>query len=110
MTAFRDENHIAEVIGGFFRQRAQGGDSMFTGSGLVIAYTLKEPYLRLVLDGSVKPQPGKAFEVYVNDANAPKPNVELFMRADTYDALLRGEMKAMELMSNGRAKAEGDLT
>jgi hypothetical protein len=110
MSAFRDDKHVSDVLGGFFRERALSEDPVFTQSGAIIAYTTKEPHVRIVLDASKTPKPGTFFTVYVNDANAPAPNVELFMRADTLDALLRGDMKPMELVAQGRAKAEGDLS
>jgi len=109
MSAFRDSKHAAEVLGGFFRQQAEKGDSVFGGSGAIIAYTLKEPVLRIVLDASKPPQPQAAFGVYVDDPKAPEPQIELFMRADTFDKLFSGEMKPMELMASGHAKAKGDL-
>lgn len=110
MSAFQDSKHAADVIGGFFRERAANADSVFAGSGAIIAYTLKEPVIRIVLDASKPPQPGAAFRIYIDDPNAPEPQIELFMRADTFDKLFSGEMKAMELMASGHAKAKGDLT
>ncbi len=110
MSAFRDSAHLREVLGGFFRQEAAVDDHIFAGSGVIMAYSLKNPEARLVLDASIKPEPGKAFELYVDDPKAPEPQVEVFMDADTFDQLYRGQVQAMALMMTGKAKAKGDVT
>lgn len=108
MAAFKDSAHARTVLEDFFKFEATVEDTFFGGNGVVLAYTLKDPVLRIVLDASFKPVPGRRYDVYVDDPNAPKPTVELFMRADTFDALYRGEMAPSALMA-GRAKVEGDL-
>lgn len=110
MSAFRDSAHAREVVGGFFRQEAAVDDHIFAGSGVIIAYTLRNPDARIILDASVKPAPGKAFDVYVDDPNAPEPQVDILMDADTFDELYRGQAQAMALMMTGKAKAKGDIT
>ncbi len=110
MSVFRDSNHAAEVLGGFFRQESAEDDKMFAGSGMVIAYDIRDPDVRLVLDARKKPEPGSAYDLYVNDAAAPAPLVEITMDAETFDKLYRGEAQAMMLMMSGKAKAKGDIT
>ncbi|MDE2482302.1 MAG: SCP2 sterol-binding domain-containing protein [bacterium] len=110
MSAFRDSAHLRDVIGGFFRQEAAVDDHMFAGSGVIIAYKLREPDVRFVLDASVKPAPGRAFEIYLDDPQAPEAQVEISMDADTFDQLYRGQVQAMALMMTGKAKAKGDIT
>jgi putative sterol carrier protein len=109
VAVFRDSAHAREVLEAFFKYEATVDDPFFGGNGVVIAYTLKDPVIRIVLDTTRKPEPGHRYDVYVDDPNAPKPTVELFMRADTFDALYRGEMAPSALMT-GRARAEGDLS
>lgn len=108
MAAFRDSTHAREVLEPFFKYEAAREDPFFGGNGVVLAYTLKDPVIRIVLDTTRKPEPGHRYDVYIDDPNAPKPTVELFMRADTFDALYRGEIAPSALMT-GRAKLQGDL-
>jgi SCP-2 sterol transfer family len=110
MSAFRDSTHAAEVLGGFYEQESHTDDGTFAGSGLVIAYTLRDPDVRLVLDARKKPEPGRMFDFYVNDPNAPEPTVDFLMDAETFDKLHRGEVQAMMLMMSGKVKAKGDVT
>ena len=110
MNAFRDSAHAREVLGGFFQDEAATDDHLFAGSGVVIAYALASPELRIVLDASKPPQPGRAFDIYLDDAAAPKPNVEFRMDADTFDKLYRGEAQPIVLMMTGKVKADGDVT
>lgn len=110
MSTFRDAQHAADIFGGFFGQESQIDDRMFAGSGLVVAFDLRDPAVRIVLDGRRTPEPGRAYDVYVNDAAAPKPNVEITLDADNFDKLYRGEAQAMMLLMTGKAKASGDIT
>jgi hypothetical protein len=110
MSTFRDSNHAAEVLGGFFRQEAAGPDQGFASSGVIIAYNLSDPSVRIVLDASNGGAPGQGFKVYVNDAAAPQPMCEFFTDADTFDKLYLGEAQPMVLMMTGKVKAKGDVT
>jgi hypothetical protein len=110
MSSFRDSAHAAEILGGFLRDEAKKEGNYFAGSGVIMAYTLNDPAMRMVLDASVKPEPGRAFDVYVDDASAPAPAVEFFLDADTFDKLYRGEVQPMALMMTGKVKAKGDVT
>jgi putative sterol carrier protein len=110
MAAFRDITHAAEVLGGFFRQEAEIDDKIFAGSGIVIAYNLHDPDVRLVLDGRKTPEPGSAYLVYVNDPAAPQPNTEFTTDADSFDKIYRGEAQAMMMLMSGKVKTKGDLT
>ena len=110
MGVFRDSAHAAEIIGGFLRDEASKEGNFFAGSGVVIGYTLADPALRVVLDASIPPEKGRAFDVYIDDAKAPNPAVEFFLDADTYDRLYRGEGQPMALMMTGKVKAKGDVT
>lgn len=111
MAAFRDSAEARQVIGGFFEQEAaNASDNLFAGTGVIIAYTLHNPELRVVLDASKAPEPGKMFGVYLDDPNAPEPKVDIAMDADTFDGLFRGELHPMQVMMTGKAKAKGDVT
>src|SRR5271156_3789230 len=100
MATFRDSAHAAQVIGAFFQRAAAAADDdrIFAGSGLVIGYDLRDPNLRIVMDASVKPEPGKAYNVYVNDPAAPEPTVDLVMDCDTLDKLYRGDAHVTGLL------------
>ena len=112
MGTFRDKAHAVEVIGGFLQLMAQGTgeQALLAGSGALMAYTLTDPDLRIVIDASVEPKPGQAFNVYIDDPKAPEPHVEFFLSADTYDQLYKGEAQPMALMMTGKVKAKGDVT
>lgn len=111
MSAFRDRAHAVEVIGGFLKLMAQGTEhQILAGSGALMAYTLTDPDLRIVVDASVEPKPGHAFDVYIDDPNAPEPHVEFFLSADTYDQLYLGEAQPMALMMTGKVKAKGNVS
>jgi len=77
VAVFRDSAHAREVLEAFFRYEATVDDPFFGGNGVVIAYTLKDPVIRIVLDTTRKPEPGHRYDVYVDDPHAPKPTVEL---------------------------------
>jgi hypothetical protein len=110
MSVFRDRADAAEFIGGFFREEAVSGGKFFAGTGVITAYVLSDPDLRIVLDASVTPEPGRAFAVYVDDPTAPAAHVDLIMSADTFDALYGGEAQAVGLLMSGKVKSQGDLT
>jgi hypothetical protein len=110
MSVFRDAAHAADFIGGFFREEAATGGKFFAGSGLINAYTLTDLDLRVVLDASVPPEPGRTFGVYVNDPSAPEPAVEFLMDSETFDKLYRGEAQPMALLMTGKVKSKGNVT
>ena len=110
MSVFRDSAHAAEIIGGFLRDEATKEGNFFAGSGVIMGYVLSDPALRIVLDASVAPEPGRAFAVYIDDPKAPEPAVEFSMSADIYDQLYRGDAQPMALMMTGKVKAKGDVT
>jgi hypothetical protein len=111
MPAFRDTQHAADVLGGFFKHEAATDTTgMFAGSGVVIAYKLTDPDVRVVLDASQAPAPNAGFRVWVNDPGAPEPQVEFLLDADTFDKLYLGEAQPMVLMMTGKVKAKGDVT
>lgn len=110
MSVFRDSAHAAEFLGGFFRAEAETGGKFFSGSGVIIAYTLTDPSLRIVLDASVTPESGHAYDTYVDDPKAPAPAIEFFMDADTFHKVYLGEAQPMALMMSGKVKSKGDVT
>ena len=98
------------MLGGFFLREASEDDHIFAGSGMVVAYILRNPDVRIVLDARGAAKPGAAYDVYVNDASAPAPTVEFYLDADDFDKLYRGEVNAMGLVLSGKGKAKGDVT
>lgn len=110
MAAFRDTQEAREVLGGFFRQEAADENHSFAGSGLVIGWNLHDPSVHLILDSTKPAQPGKAFDVYVDDPHAPAPTVDISISADDFDKLYKGEIQPMSLVMTGKAKATGDYT
>ncbi|HUN29403.1 MAG TPA: SCP2 sterol-binding domain-containing protein [Alphaproteobacteria bacterium] len=110
MGAFRDSAHAAKIFGGFFREEATLDERTFSGSGLVIAYTLHDPSLRIVLDARSKPEPGHAYDVFIDDPSAPEPVVDISMDCDTFDKLYSGEVQPMALMMSGKTSSKGDIT
>jgi hypothetical protein len=111
MGAFKDSKHAADVIGGFFKKMAseRWQEGQLGGSGLILAYSLKNPDVRIVLDARAKPEPGKGFAVFVDDPNAPQPVTEFTLEADDFDRLYKGELEALSMLSKGTLKADGDV-
>jgi len=109
MSVFRDSVHAAEFIGGFFREEAVSGGRFFAGSGVIYAYMLEDLNVRIVVDASVKPQPGRNFAVYVNDPQAPPPTVEFFADSDTFDRVYRGDVQPLGLLMSGKVKTKGNV-
>ncbi len=109
MSGFKDSQEAREVLGGFFRQESVEDDHIFAGSGFIVGYVLHDPDVRIVLDATKPPQPGHAYDVYVDDPAAPQPRVDILMSAEDFDKLYKGELQAMALMMSGRAKAKGDV-
>jgi len=111
MSAFRDHEHATAILGGFFQSEGSSDDHLFAGSGVVIAYKLKDLDVRIVLDAREKPKPGgRGYEVFVNDPSAPQPNVEMWFLSDTFDKLYKGEISPMALMSDRETSVRGDLS
>jgi hypothetical protein len=110
MPAFQDSAHATEILGGFFRSEASlDVDKIFAGSGIVLRYKMSDLDVTIVLDARSPATPGHAFDVYVNDPNAPAPTTDFLFDSDTFDQLYKGEVKAMSLMTGGKVKARGDL-
>jgi hypothetical protein len=109
MATFRDSAHAADFIGSFFRDEAVSGGKFFAGTGIIYAYVLTDLGVTVIIDASVKPQPGHNFNVFVNDPNAPKPTVEFIATADDFDRVYRGEAQPMALMMTGKIKTKGDV-
>jgi hypothetical protein len=110
MSAFRDSQQARDVLGGFFREESATDDGIFAGSGMIIAYSLSDPAVRIVLDASKPKEPGKAYDVFIDDPAAPAPRLEFATDADTFDKLYKGEVTAMSLMMTGKVKAIGDTS
>jgi hypothetical protein len=108
VSALGDRNKAIEVLGGFFHQEAQDGKG-FSGSGMIVGYTLTDIDVRIVLDGSVTPEPGRTMGVYVNDPAAPEPKTEFLMDSDTFDKIMSGDSQPMMLLMSGKVKAKGDV-
>jgi len=109
MSVFRDSKHAADFIGGFFREEAVDGGKFFAGSGVIYAYVLTDLDVRVIVDASVKPQPGRKFDVYVNDPNAPAPTVEFIAESDIFNKVYRGEAQPLVLMATGKVKTKGNV-
>jgi len=109
MSVFRDAAHAGEFIGGFFREESVDGGRFFAGSGLVYCYTLSDLGVRIVVDASIEPQPGRRFGVYVNDPNAPEPTVEFIADSETFHRVYSGDVQPLTLMAAGKIKTKGNV-
>ncbi|MBV8637281.1 MAG: SCP2 sterol-binding domain-containing protein [Candidatus Eremiobacteraeota bacterium] len=110
MSVFRDSDHARAILGGFFSEESTEDDRLFAGSGMIVAYSLHDPQVRIVLDATNPPQPGKAYDVYVDDPAAPAARLEFTTDADTFDRLYKGEASGMSLMMSGKIKVSGDTS
>ncbi|MHB8462606.1 MAG: SCP2 sterol-binding domain-containing protein [Vulcanimicrobiaceae bacterium] len=103
----------ARILGGFFREQSarlaqSNALQIFSGSGFVVAYELTDPSLRIVLDGSVAPTAQEAFGTYINDPQAPLPDVTFSMSSEQFDGIYSGELQLLSLVTSGRAVITGN--
>jgi len=109
MSTFRDSAHAVEFLRPFYEESASHA-KFLAGSGAILAYTLTDPEVRIVIDGSIEPRSGHGLDYYINDPNAPAPHVEFFMDADTFHRLHLGEVQPMALVLSGKVKTKGDVS
>ena len=108
MAAFSSAQELRDIFGGFMQKMGAAEGGGFSSSGVILAYTVTDPDARFVIDGSVKPTPGRAFAVHIDDPAAPEPHADIFMSADTLDKLYKGELQVMAAQAEGLVKAKGD--
>ena len=94
MPAFDDSEQAQRLIKEFFCRVVAQDDRIFAGSGLIVGFMLHDPAVRIVLDASKPPQPGKAWDVYVNDPAAPEPKVDISLSADDSIGCIGAKCKA----------------
>ncbi|HUA09093.1 MAG TPA: SCP2 sterol-binding domain-containing protein [Candidatus Acidoferrales bacterium] len=109
MSGFRDEKQAYAIIDGFLSELTQEDDKMMAGSGMVIAFTLHKPEMRIVFDAREAPVPGRAYTYTINDPNAPEPVAEFTMDAEIFDKVYSGEAQAIGLMMMGKVKTKGNV-
>ncbi len=73
-----------------------------------MAYELTDPLLRIVLDGSMVPNASEAFGTYINDPEAPLPDVTFIMTCEQFDGIYSGELQLLSLVTSGRAVITGN--
>jgi len=108
MATFTSSKHLVDLFGGFIATMQSVELRGFSGTGLVMAYTVTEPDARFVLDGREPATPGRSFAFYINDANAPPADVEIYLTADTLDKMYAGELNVMAAAAQGKIRSTGD--
>jgi hypothetical protein len=109
VAVFRDAAHAAEFIGDFFREEAIDGGRFFAGSGVIYLYNLTDLGVRITVDASIEPAPGRKFAVYVNDPAAPEPTAEFLADSETFRKVYRGDAQPLPLMAMGKIKTKGNV-
>lgn len=105
---FATSQDLRDVFGGFVRAVAEGDLKGFSGSGMVLAYTVSDPAARFVLDAREPGKPGAGFKVFVDDPNAPDPSVDIIVTGDVLDRMYGGELNVMAALGQGLIKSKGD--
>lgn len=109
MPGFSSADDLRRTFGGFMDAvRSAPQQGAFAGSGAIIAYRITDLDTTFVLDASVKPVPGRAFDLYVADPKAPAPHVTFEMSGLMLDDLYSGRVGVMDALAKKTIKATGD--
>lgn len=108
MPVFATSQDLRDVFGGFLHAVAAGDLKGFSGSGMVLAYTVSEPNARFVLDAREPAKPGAGFKVFVDDPKAPDASVDVIVTGDVLDRMYGGELNVMAALGKGLIKSKGD--
>jgi hypothetical protein len=100
---------LRAVFEGFVRDlQSQGSLRRYSGVGVVEAFTIHDPAWRIVIDTRVPATPAKAFDLYVDDANAPEPHAEILIGGETLDKAFCGELHVRSAIGAGLIAVTGD--
>jgi hypothetical protein len=108
MSAFSTSKELRTIFGGFIESVAKNELKGFSGSGFVLAYNVTEPDGRFVLDSRPPLAPGRGFDVYIDDPNAPPASADVFLSADTLDRMYSGELNVMNAAAEKLIRTKGD--
>ena len=102
MGVFKDENEVDAYLGGIFRLAAAKDDlaEKFLNSGVVLRIHYTDPTAVLTVD-----MPNKTVEL--GTASSARPNVELYMTADTGNKFWLGKVNLAAAMARGTVRAKG---
>jgi putative sterol carrier protein len=110
MPGFENVDELRRIFGGFLKLVAEDDKTkLFANSGAIIGYRLTDLHVMIVLDGTIVPQPGRHFDVYIDDPKAPKPNATFDMSSETLDDLFSGKVHALQTLALGKAKGHGNV-
>ncbi len=104
MGVFKDENEVDAYLGGIFRLAAAKDDLAvkFVNSGVVLRIHYTDPTALLTVD-----MPNKTVEL--GTASTARPNVQLYMTADTGNQFLLGKVNLAAAMARGAVRAKGPV-
>jgi len=105
---FSSSQQLRDLFTAFMQSVIKTDLRGFSGSGLVLAYVVSDPAARIVLDAREPARPGKSFAYYIDDPDAPKPAVEIFLSAETLDQMYAGEINVTVAAAQGKIKSVGD--
>lgn len=110
MPPFENVEDLRRVFGGFLELvREDDKTKLFARSGAIISYVLTDIGATIVLDGTIEPKPGRHFDYYINDPQAPSPSVTFEMTSETLDDLFSGRLHALQALATGKAKGRGNV-
>lgn len=104
MPAFASEAEIYKYIGGIFRAGLSDADILpkLQGSGVILQITYTDPDAVLTIDFP-------RGEIYEGTAGI-KPNVEMFMAADTANLFWLGQLNLPVAMAKGQVRTKGPVS
>ena len=108
MPVFANAQDLRNVFGGFLHDVAKSELKGFSGSGMVLAYTVSEPEARFVIDARAPASPGSGFKVFIDDDSAPPASVDVILTGDVLDRMYGGELNVMAAIATGQIKSKGD--
>jgi hypothetical protein len=108
MPVFANSEELRDMFGGFEREVVKHELVGFSGTGLVLAYTVFDPAARFVLDAREPATPGCAYKMFIDDHNAPEATVDILLSGDTLDSMYKGELNIMDATAKKQIKSRGD--
>ncbi|MBV8435345.1 MAG: SCP2 sterol-binding domain-containing protein [Candidatus Eremiobacteraeota bacterium] len=111
MAGFATVDDLRRVFGGFLQLVAEDDKTkLFAKSGMIVGYRLTDlDNALVVLDGTIEPQPGRHFGVYIDDPNAPKPAATFDLTSESLDDLYSGKLHAVQALALGKVRGHGKV-
>jgi len=105
MTFFKNSEELKDVLGGFFEELVKDENikNSLLKSAMVIRFCYEQPGLSITIDSRDK---GIKF---LYDANDPRPDVDMKMKADVAHRFWMGEVNLMMALARRQIIAKGQI-